>query len=378
MFYWLFYEVLYPHFSPFRVFRYATFRTAFASLTALFLCLTLGPWLIAKLREFQIGQHIREDGPQSHLKKAGTPTMGGVLIIISIVVPTLLWTNLSNLYVWIALFGIVSFGAIGFWDDYAKIRRKANLGITGRRKFGAQCVVAILIGGFLLGLRAHGAYSTTINVPFFKQFQPSLVVNSLLGNPFTYVFGFAFFFLFLVFVLVGSSNAVNLTDGLDGLATGLMVVAAGAMTILTYMSGHAEFAKYLELVRLPGASELTIFCGAMTGASLGFLWYNAHPAEIFMGDVGSLALGGSMGVVAVLIKQEILLVFIGGVYVIEALSVILQVASYKLRDGKRIFKMAPLHHHFEALGWTESKIIVRFWITGLVMALFALTTLKLR
>jgi phospho-N-acetylmuramoyl-pentapeptide-transferase len=304
--------------------------------------------------------------------------MGGVLIIISIVVPTLLWTNLSNLYVWIALFGIVSFGAIGFWDDYAKIRRKANLGLTGRRKFGAQCLVAILIGGFLLGLRAHGAYSTTINVPFFKQFQPSLVVNSLLGNPFTYVFGFAFFFLFLIFVLVGSSNAVNLTDGLDGLATGLMVVAAGAMTILTYMSGHAEFAKYLELVRLPGASELTIFCGAMTGASLGFLWYNAHPAEIFMGDVGSLALGGSMGVVAVLIKQEILLVFIGGVYVIEALSVILQVASYKLRDGKRIFKMAPLHHHFEALGWTESKIIVRFWITGLVMALFALTTLKLR
>ncbi len=378
MFYWLFYERLYPHFSPFRVFRYATFRTAFASLTALFLCLALGPWLIAKLRAFQIGQQIREEGPQSHQKKAGTPTMGGVLIVISIVVPTLLWTNLSNLYVWIALFGILSFGAIGFWDDYAKIRKKENLGISGRRKLAAQCIVALIIGGFLLGLRAHGAYSTAMNVPFFKQFKPSLMIDGLLGNPVTYIFTFTFFFLFVMFVLVGSSNAVNLTDGLDGLAIGLMVIAAGAMTILTYTSGHAEFAKYLDLQRLPGASELTIFCGATTGASLGFLWYNAHPAQIFMGDVGSLALGGSMGVIAVLIKQEILLVFIGGVYVLEAVSVILQVASYKLRGGKRVFKMAPLHHHFEALGWTESKIIVRFWITGLVMALFALTTLKLR
>jgi phospho-N-acetylmuramoyl-pentapeptide-transferase len=378
MLYWLLYEKLFPNFSPLRVFRYVTSRAAFASLTALFLCMVLGPWLIAKLRRFQIGQHIREDGPKSHHKKAGTPTMGGVLIVIAIVLPTLLWANLTNAYVWIAMFAIVAFGAIGFWDDYSKIRRQRNLGITGRRKFAAQCLVAIAIGCLLLVLRAHGGYSTEMNVPFFKGFKPSLVIDSLLGNPFTYIFAFSAFFLFLVFIIVGSSNAVNLTDGLDGLAIGLMIIAAGAMTVLTYMSGHAAFATYLDLVRLPGASELTIFCGAMTGASLGFLWYNAHPAEIFMGDVGSLALGGTMGVIAVLIKQEILLAFIGGVYAIEALSVILQVASYRLRGGKRIFKMAPLHHHFEALGWTESKIIVRFWITGLVMALFALTTLKLR
>ena len=378
MLYWLLYEQLYHFFSPFRVFRFITFRTAFASITALFLCMVLGPWLIAKLRQFQIGQHIREEGPRSHQKKAGTPTMGGVLIVISIVVPTLLWANLVNAYVWIAMFSIVAFGAIGFWDDYAKLRRKQNLGISGRRKFGAQCLVALMVGFFLLILRSHNAYSTAMNVPFFKGFKPSLVIEALLGNPFTYVFAFTFFFVFIVFIIVGSTNAVNLTDGLDGLAIGLMIVASAAMTVLTYTSGHAEFARYLDLVRLPGAGELTVFCGAMTGASLGFLWYNAHPAEIFMGDVGSLALGGSMGVVAILIKQEILLVFIGGVFVIETLSVILQVASYKLRGGKRIFKMAPLHHHFEALGWTESKIIVRFWIAGLVMALFALTTLKLR
>ena len=375
MFYWLLYEQLYRVFSPLRVFRFITFRTAFASLTALFLCLALGPWLIGKLRVFQIGQHIREEGPKSHQKKAGTPTMGGVLIVISIVVPTLLWANLTNAYVWVAMFAIAAYGAIGFWDDLSKVRKGTNLGITGRRKFLAQCLVAVLIGACLLLLRAHGEYSTAMNVPFFKSFKPSLIIDGLLGNPFTWVFGFTFFFLFIGFVIVGSSNAVNLTDGL---AIGLMIIAAGAMTILTYTSGHAEFAKYLDLVRLPGAGELTVFCGAMTGASLGFLWYNAHPAEIFMGDVGSLALGGSMGVVAVLIKQEILLGFIGGVFVIEALSVILQVASYKLRGGKRIFKMAPLHHHFEALGWAESKIIVRFWIAGLVMALFALTTLKLR
>jgi phospho-N-acetylmuramoyl-pentapeptide-transferase len=378
MFYWLLYEQLYRYFSPLRVFRFITFRTAFASLTSLFLCLVLGPWLIAKLRQFQIGQIIREEGPKSHQKKAGTPTMGGVLIVISIVVPTLLWANLNNTYVWIALFSIVAFGAIGFWDDYSKIRKHQNLGITGRRKFAAQCVVAIIVGAFLLVLRAHGAYSTAMNVPFFKSFKPSLVIGSLLGNPFTFPLAFIFFFLFIAFIIVGSTNAVNLTDGLDGLAIGLMIIAAGAMTVLTYTTGHAEFAKYLDLVRLPGAGELTVFCGAMTGASLGFLWYNTHPAEIFMGDVGSLALGGSMGVVSILIKQEILLVFIGGVFVVETLSVILQVASYKLRNGKRIFKMAPLHHHFEAMGWPEEQIIVRFWIAGLVMALFALTTLKLR
>jgi phospho-N-acetylmuramoyl-pentapeptide-transferase len=377
MLYWLFYEKLFHHFTPFRVFGYATFRTAFAAITALFLCLALGPWLIAKLREFQIGQYIREDGPKSHMKKAGTPTMGGILIIISIVVPTLLWANLANPYVWIAMFGLVSFGLIGFWDDYAKIRHKQSLGLTVRQKLALQVLAALLVGFMLLALHAQRAYSTSMNVPFFKSFKPDLLIDSMLRNWYTYPLAFVFFFAFMLLVIVGSSDAVNLTDGLDGLAIGLMLIASFAMTALTYVTGHAQFAEYLDLARLPGASELTIFCSSMVGASLGFLWYNAHPAEIFMGDVGSLALGGALGVVAVLIKQEILLLFIGGVYVIEALSVILQVGSYKLRK-KRIFRMAPIHHHFEQLGWEESKIITRFWILGLVMALFALTTLKLR
>jgi len=377
MLYWLLYEQLYPRFIPFPLFRYVTFRTAFAGITALFLSIVLGPWLIGKLRELQIGQHIREEGPQSHQKKAGTPTMGGVLILASIVIPTLLWTNLGNPYVWVTLFGLLSFGAIGFWDDYSKVRRGRNLGLTGKKKFLLQILGALMVGLFLLALHRMGLYSTSMNVPFFKQLKPDMLIDAWLGSPFTYPLAFVFFFGFLVLVIVGSSNAVNLTDGLDGLASGLMIIAAGAMTVLTYTSGHAQFATYLDLVRLPGASELTVFCGAMTGAALGFLWYNAHPAEIFMGDVGSLSLGSGMATVAVLIKQEILLLFIGGVFVLEALSVILQVSSYKMRR-KRIFKMAPLHHHFEALGWQESKIIVRFWIAGLVMALFALTTLKLR
>jgi phospho-N-acetylmuramoyl-pentapeptide-transferase len=377
MLYWLFYEKLFRHFTPFRVFGYATFRTAFAALTALFLCLALGPWLIAKLRQFQIGQYIREDGPKSHLKKAGTPTMGGILIIISIVAPTLLWANLTNPYVWIAMFGLVSFGLIGFWDDYAKIRHKQNLGLTVKEKLALQVLAALIVGFMLLALHAQRAYSTSMNVPFFKTFKPDLLIDSMLRNWYTYPLAFVFFFAFMLLVIVGSSDAVNLTDGLDGLAIGLMLIASFAMTALTYVTGHAQFAEYLDLARLPGASELTIFCSSMVGASLGFLWYNAHPAEIFMGDVGSLALGGALGVVAVLIKQEILLIFIGGVYVLEALSVILQVGSYKLRK-KRIFRMAPIHHHFEQLGWEESKIITRFWILGLVMALFALTTLKLR
>lgn len=377
MLYWLLYELLYPNIIPFPLFRYVTTRTAFASMTALFLCLFLGPWMIRRLRELQIGQHIREEGPQWHMKKAGTPTMGGLLILTSIVIPSLLWANLRNPYLWVALFGTLSFGAIGFWDDYSKVRKGKNLGLTGRQKFGLQLLAALLVGILLLGLHAAGLYSTSMNVPFFKQLRPDLLVDRWLGSPLTYPLAFVFFFGFLLFVIVGSSNAVNLTDGLDGLAIGLTIIAAGAMTVLTYASGHAQFASYLDLVRLPGASELTIFCGAMTGASLGFLWYNAHPAEIFMGDVGSLSLGSAIATVAVLIKQEILLIFIGGVFVLETLSVILQVGSYKLRR-KRIFKMAPLHHHFEALGWQESKIIVRFWIAGLILALFSLTTLKLR
>jgi phospho-N-acetylmuramoyl-pentapeptide-transferase len=377
MLYYLLYQQFFPTVRPFRLFGFVTFRTAFASLTALFLCIALGPWLINKLREFQIGQHIREDGPQSHQKKAGTPTMGGVLIIISVVIPTLLWADLRNSYIWVTLLGLVGYGMIGFFDDYAKILQHRNLGLTVRQKLAAQVGLGVLLAGILLGMRARGIYSTNINVPFFKQFKPDLLIDSLMTNPWTYPFGVIFFFGFVTIVVVGFSNAVNLTDGLDGLAIGLMVVAAGALTMLTYASGHAVFANYLGLDTNSRVAELTIFCGALTGASLGFLWYNAHPAEIFMGDVGSLSLGGSMAVVAVLIKQEILLVFIGGVFVLETLSVILQVGSYKLR-GKRIFKMAPLHHHFEALGWQESKIIARFWIAGLVLALFALTTLKLR
>jgi phospho-N-acetylmuramoyl-pentapeptide-transferase len=377
MLYWLLFEQLQPYFSPFRLFGYVTFRTAFASLTAMFLSILLGPWMIRKLRELAFGQYIREEGPKSHQKKAGTPTMGGLLIIISIVIPTLLWANLRNVYVWVALLGLVSFGLIGFWDDYTKVKKMRNLGLTSRQKFLSQVAATLLIGFVLLLLHANGVYATELNVPFFKSWKPDLLITSLLGSPWTYFLAFLPFYVFMVFVIVGSSNAVNLTDGLDGLAIGLMVIAAGAMTILTYATGHREFATYLDLARVPNSAELTIFCAAMTGASLGFLWYNAHPAEVFMGDVGALGLGGAMGTVAVLIKQELLLPFIGGVYVIELLSVVLQVTSFKLR-GKRIFKMAPIHHHFEALGWTESKIIARFWIVGLVMSLFALTTLKLR
>src|SRR5579872_5827684 len=378
MLYFLLYEQLYRYASPFRVFRYTTFRTAFASLTALFLCIALGPWLINKLRQFQIGQFIREEGPKSHQKKAGTPTMGGVLIIISIIIPTLLWADLRFHYVWIAIGALLGYGYIGFLDDYAKVTKRRNLGLSGRRKLAYQFTMGFAFSAALLLMRAYGEYSSTMNIPFVKTFKPSLLFQSLMANPWTYLLGVAPFCIFVSLVVVFSSNAVNLTDGLDGLAIGLMVIAAGALTMLTYAGGHAQLAEYLQLARNSRTSELTVFCGSMTGASLGFLWYNAHPAEIFMGDVGSLGLGGAMAVVAVLIKQEVLLVFIGGMFILEAVSVILQVGSYKLRGGKRIFKMAPLHHHFEALGWTESKIIARFWIAGLVLALFALTTLKLR
>jgi phospho-N-acetylmuramoyl-pentapeptide-transferase len=377
MLYYLLYDQLQRYVSPFRVFRYTTFRTAFASLTALFLCIVLGPWLIGRLREFQIGQFIREDGPKSHHKKAGTPTMGGVLIIISIVVPTLLWADLTYTYVWVAVAALMVFGWIGFLDDYAKVTNRRNLGLSGRRKLFYQFLAAFAFAAVLLQMRAHNMYSTAMNVPFAKQFQPALIIEALSRNPWTYVIAVAPFCLFVGLLVVFVSNAVNLTDGLDGLAIGLMIVAAGALTALAYAGGHVELAQYLDLARNPRTSELTIFCGSMTGACLGFLWYNAHPADIFMGDVGSLGLGGALAVVAVLIKQEVLLLFIGGVFIIEAVSVVLQVGSYKLR-GKRIFKMAPIHHHFEQIGWTESKIIARFWIAGLVLALFALTTLKLR
>ena len=378
MLYWLLFQVLHKYIPAFRVFGYITTRVALANLTALAIGLACGPWLIAKLRELSFGQHIREEGPQSHRKKAGTPTMGGLLIVASIVVPTLLWADLRNQYIWLALFGLVGFGIIGFFDDYAKVMKKRNLGLTSKQKFWAQVLVAMLIGFCLLLLHSTQAYSTAINFPFFKRYHPDLLLDGLTHNFWTYPLAFAIFYSFIVLVMVGSSNAVNLTDGLDGLAIGLMIIASGAMTVLTYFTSNAYFGTYLGLARLPNSQELTIFSASMVGASLAFLWYNSHPAQIFMGDVGSLALGGGLGIVAVLIKQEVLLIFIGGIYVIEALSVILQVGSYKLRHGKRIFKMAPIHHHFEALGWSESKVIVRFWIAGLVMALFALTTLKLR
>lgn len=377
MLYWLLYLKLFHYFPPFRIFRYLTFRTAFASLTALFTGLIVGPLIINRLREFQISQYIREEGPKGHQKKAGTPTMGGLLIAISIVVPTLLWADLSNRFVWIAVVATCAFAAIGFADDYIKVVNRRNLGLTSKAKLGLQILTSILVAIALIAMQARGLYSTNLMVPFFKQFQPDLVIERLLHNPNMWPLAFLPFIIFVVFMIVGASNAVNLTDGLDGLAIGCTVIAAGALAVLTYVSGHATFASYLELQRMPQVGELTIFCGAMVGSSIGFLWYNAHPAEVFMGDVGSLALGGAIGTVAVMIKQELLLPFIGGVFVIEAVSVILQVGSFKLRK-KRIFKMAPLHHHFELLGWSESKIIVRFWIASLIFALFALTTLKLR
>ncbi|HTP70259.1 MAG TPA: phospho-N-acetylmuramoyl-pentapeptide-transferase [Dongiaceae bacterium] len=378
MLYYLLYHILQKYFSPLNVFRYITVRTVYASLTAMFLALVFGPWLIRKLRELQIGQYIREEGPQEHKKKAGTPTMGGVLIVLSTAVPVLMWADLSNIFVLLALFALLSFASIGFIDDYAKVAKRRNLGLTGAKKILLQIGVSTFVGVVLLALSAYSAYSTQLMVPFFKRFHPDLVIHSLRHVPYFWPLAFVPFLLFVpVLVITGSSNAVNLTDGLDGLAIGCTVIAAGALTVLTYVSSNYRWANYLEIQYIPRVGELTVFCGALVGASLGFLWYNAHPAEVFMGDVGSLALGGTLGTVAVIIKQEVLLLFVGGIFVIEALSVILQVGSFKLR-GKRIFRMAPIHHHFELLGWSESKVIVRFWIAALVFALFALTTLKLR
>jgi phospho-N-acetylmuramoyl-pentapeptide-transferase len=377
MLYYLLYHVFQRYFSPFNVFRYITVRTVYASLTAMFLALVFGPWLIRKLRELQIGQFIREEGPQEHKKKAGTPTMGGVLIVLSTAVPVLLWADLENAFVLIALFALLGFAAIGFIDDYAKVSKQQNLGLTAKRKFSLQILISLIVGASLLVLATYSAYSTQLVLPFFKRMHPDLVIHSLINSKHFWPFAFIPFLVFVAVVIAGSSNAVNLTDGLDGLAIGCTVIAAGALTVLTYVSSNYRWANYLEIQYIPRVGELTVFCGALVGASLGFLWYNAHPAEVFMGDVGSLSLGGTLGVIAVIIKQEVLLFFVGGVFVIEALSVILQVGSFKLR-GKRIFRMAPIHHHFELMGWSESKVIVRFWIAALVFALFALTTLKLR
>lgn len=377
MLYWLLYQKLYIYFHPFRIFHYLTFRTAFASLTAMLIALFIGPWVIDKLREFQIGQYVRDDGPKSHLKKSGTPTMGGVLIAIAILLPTVLWSDPSNPFVWITVFATISFGAVGFADDYIKIVKKRSLGLTARAKLFGQALAGAAVAIALVGLQQFRMFNTQMSIPFVKSLHPDLLWHFGGSLPHLGFLLYLPFIAWVVFVLMGSSNAVNLTDGLDGLAIGCTLIAAAALTVLTYVTGHVVFADYLELQRMPLVAELSVFCGSMVGASIGFLWYNAHPAEIFMGDVGSLALGGAIGTVAIVIRQEMLLPFIGGIFILEALSVMLQVGSYKLRK-KRIFKMAPLHHHFEQLGWHESKVIARFWIAALVFALFALTTLKLR
>jgi phospho-N-acetylmuramoyl-pentapeptide-transferase len=351
-------------FGVLNVTRYITFRTAAASLTALLISLVFGPWLIRRLRDFQIGQIIRQEGPQSHRAKAGTPTMGGLLILTAAIVPTLLWADLANPYVWIAVLATVGFGAVGFTDDYLKIVRRSHHGLIPRYKMGLQIVIALGVGAALLVLAQQNPplYNTRLIFPFFKNLIPDL----------------GWWYLpFAAFVLVAWSNAVNLTDGLDGLAISTFAVAAAALTALAYVTGHAVLADYLLLVRFPPVGELTIFCGALVGASLGFLWYNSYPAEIFMGDVGSLALGGALGTVGILIKQELLLPIVGGVFVLEAASVVIQVASFKL-IGKRVFKMSPIHHHFELIGWSEPKIIARFLIMAIIFALFSLTSLKLR
>jgi phospho-N-acetylmuramoyl-pentapeptide-transferase len=363
------YHLLYPLrgvVSGFNVFRYITFRTAFAALTALMISFILGPWLIERMRHIKLGQFIREEGPKSHQQKAGTPTMGGILINVAILIPTILWADIYNPYIWIVLFVTFAYGAIGFVDDYRKLAKKRNLGLTAREKFSMQGAVALLAGLAVAYLPSiHNNYSSTITFPFIR---PDILKLNLYEPV---------YILFIMVIIVGASNAVNLTDGLDGLAIGSTLVAAVTYTILTYAAGNFRIADYLRIAWVPQTGELAVFCGAMVGASLGFLWFNAHPAEIFMGDVGSLALGGAIGTLAVMIKQEILLVFVGGLFVLEALSVILQVASFKL-TGRRIFKMSPLHHHFELAGWRETKVVVRFWIIAIIFALMSLATLKLR
>ncbi|HUP21328.1 MAG TPA: phospho-N-acetylmuramoyl-pentapeptide-transferase [Thermoanaerobaculia bacterium] len=356
------YHLLFPLrelWSVFNVFQYLTFRSALAGATAVALSLMLGPATIRWLRRLSVGQSIREEGPERHREKAGTPTMGGVLIVAAVALPTLMWANLTNHYVWVTLLALLGFGAIGFVDDFLKVRRRRNLGLTARAKMGLQLVVSAAVGGTLLLLPGH---QEVLLFPFFKNLVLPL---GLLYLP------------FVMLVLVGASNAVNLTDGLDGLAIGATLIAAGTYALLSYIAGHAVVADYLQVAHVPGAGEVAIVCAAMVGASIGFLWFNAHPAEMFMGDVGSLALGGGIGTVAVVAKQELLLVVVGGLFVAEALSVIVQVASYRFR-GRRVLRMAPVHHHFELVGWSETKIVVRFWIVAILFSFLALSTLKLR
>lgn len=362
MLYWLLVP-LRKYFFFFNVFRYITVRTALAGITALLISFIAGPFLIKLLKKYQIGQEIRPEGPQSHYNKKGTPSMGGILIIGSTLLPALLWGNLNNTYVWLSMLTMFFFGFIGFWDDYLKIKKKRSLGLIIRNKILLQFFLAIVIGLILIYLGFEGKFNLHLSFPFLKKWIPYL---GWLYLP------------WITFILVASSNAVNLADGLDGLAIGLTFISAGALTALSYIAGHALYSQYLNITRVPLAAELTVFAGALAGACLGFLWYNCHPAQIFMGDVGALSLGGTLGTIALLIKQEFLLFTIAGVFILEALSVLVQVSYFKITGGKRIFKMAPLHHHFELIGWPEEKIVVRFWIAAIIFALFSLTTLKLR
>jgi phospho-N-acetylmuramoyl-pentapeptide-transferase len=360
--YWLLVP-LRDQFFFFNVFRYITVRTALAGITALVLSFLLGPGLIRLLRRKQIGQEIRADGPQSHFAKKGTPSMGGLLIILCTLVPTFLWGNLGNLYVWVAVVAMVLFGLVGLLDDVLKLRRKRSLGLRPGQKIALQALLAALVGLVFIWLGSRGEFDLRLSFPFLKQWVPYL---GWLYLP------------WIAFILVGSSNAVNLADGLDGLAIGLSLISATALTALTYVAGHALWSQYLSIVRVPLAAELTVFAGAFAGACLGFLWFNCHPAQIFMGDVGALSIGGTLGVIALLIKQEFLLFTVAGVFILEALSVLIQVSYFKLSGGKRVFKMAPLHHHFELSGWPESRVVTRFWILGIIFALASLSTLKLR
>jgi phospho-N-acetylmuramoyl-pentapeptide-transferase len=357
------YHLLYPlHtlFSVLNVFRYITFRTIYASLTAFFICFFLGPWVIERLTRLQVGQYIRDDGPQSHLGKAGTPTMGGVLIVAAITLATLLWSDLTDPFIWITLLVLLGFGAVGFIDDYLMQVKKQSKGLGVRGKLTLQAGVALAAGVWVY---LTPNFSTEVTVPFFKTLTPDL--------------GWGYI-AFAMLVIVGASNAVNLTDGLDGLAIGPVIIAATTYMVFAYIAGHVKIASYLQITYVPGCGELTVLCGAMAGAGLGFLWFNAYPAQVFMGDTGSLSLGATLGVIAVITKQEILLVLVGGLFVIEALSVIFQVSFFKMTSGRRIFRMAPLHHHFELKGWPEPKVIVRFWIIAIALALLAMSTLKLR
>jgi phospho-N-acetylmuramoyl-pentapeptide-transferase len=352
---------LHEWFSPMNVFRYITFRTSLAILTAMVFSLIFGPWIIRRLKRLSMTQQIRGDGPKTHMNKAGTPTMGGILIIVCILISVFLWGDLKNKYIWVMIVSLAGFGFIGLLDDYLKVIRKNHKGLRAIYKFGNQIALALLIGVFLY-MNPKDPYADVLSVPFFKK----------------WLFDLGWFYIpFSIIVIIGSSNAVNLTDGIDGLAIGLVAVAALATGALVYISGHKGLAQYLQVLYLPLTGELTVFCGAMFGASLGFLWYNSYPADVFMGDVGSLGLGGSLGTIAVITKHEIVLAVVGGIFVIETISVILQVFSFKL-TGKRIFKMAPIHHHFELKGWPEPKVIVRFWIIGIMLALLSLATLKVR